>query len=75
MPVELYNSLLILARTIRPYKARKYFLQLKEYRKHKRLKQELALKTKLKKASAEDADQMLVNEQHQSGECWYSSKR
>ena len=38
MPVKLYHSFLILARTTRPHKAQQDFQRLKEQRNHKRLK-------------------------------------
>ena len=70
MDLELYDSLLLMARHLRPYKAQEDLRKLKEQRREKIRKEELALEVSTEKASESYIERLFLWERYDNGECW-----
>ena len=70
LPIEIHDSMLIMARSMRVEKARRDFHRLKEQRAEKRRKDEIALQERIEKASADHVETLFLYEQYVQGECY-----
>ena len=74
MDIEIYNSLLHVARSLRPIKAKEDSLRLKEHRHAKSLKEELSLK-KEEKSCEGYFDILFLWNLHEDGKFWRTEQQ